>query len=145
MSEHIEAFDTTVHKTNAWLSEIMLNMGWDSRHKAWMGLRAVLHELRDRLTVEEMASLGAQLPMLVRGMYFEGWHPRHERSRARKKEAFLARVAAAFPEDPELDPEDLVHVVFGVVSRHISAGEARHLERVLPREIADMWNYAEAI
>lgn len=144
MAEHIEAFDSTVHKTNAWLGDIMADMGWESRHKAWLGLRAVLHELRDRLPVEEMASLGAQLPMLVRGMYFEGWHPRHGRSKVRKKEAFLARVAAAFPEEVDLDPEDLVHVVFGVVARHISPGEARHLERSLPREIADMWVWAEA-
>jgi uncharacterized protein (DUF2267 family) len=31
----------------------------------------VLHALRDRLTVEEASDLAAQLPMLIRGLYYE--------------------------------------------------------------------------
>lgn len=71
----LEVFDRTLHKTHAWLKAIMEELGTEDRHKAYLALRAVLHALRDRLTVEEVAQLAAQLPMLVRGLYYEGWDP----------------------------------------------------------------------
>ena len=73
-STGLEVFDETVHKTNIWLKEIAQVLGPD-RHRAYNALRAVLHCLRDRLTVDEAAQLGDQLPMLVRGIYYEAWHP----------------------------------------------------------------------
>ena len=71
----LDVFDTTVHKTHAWLHDIMQELGWEERHKAYLALRTTLHALRDRLSVEETAQLGAQLPMLIRGLYYEGWNP----------------------------------------------------------------------
>jgi uncharacterized protein (DUF2267 family) len=69
----LEIFDTTVQKTHIWLNEIMDELGWeDNWHRAYLALRTVLHELRDHLTTEEATDLGAQLPMLVRGFYYEG-------------------------------------------------------------------------
>jgi uncharacterized protein (DUF2267 family) len=65
----LEVFDKTVHTTNAWLKEIMEATGLD-RRRAYRALAAVLHALRDRLTVDEVAQLGAQLPILVRGLYY---------------------------------------------------------------------------
>ncbi len=63
----LDAFDTTVHKTNRWLNELNELAGWDSKQKAYLATRATLHALRDRITVDEVAQLGAQLPMLMRG------------------------------------------------------------------------------
>ena len=69
----LEVFDKTVQTTNAWLKEIMEATGLD-RRRAYRVLAAVLHALRDRLTVDEVAQLGAQLPILVRGLYYDQWH-----------------------------------------------------------------------
>jgi uncharacterized protein (DUF2267 family) len=69
----LDVFETTVNKTNRWLNELMQIMGLKDRQKAYLALRAVLHALRDRLTLEQVAQLGAQLPMLIRGFYYEGW------------------------------------------------------------------------
>ena len=69
----LEGFDKTVQTTNAWLKEIMEATGLD-RRRAYRALAAVLHALRDRLTVDEVAQLGAQLPILVRGLYYDQWH-----------------------------------------------------------------------
>ncbi len=71
----LDVFDTTVQKTNIWLNDLMKVLGWQDRHKAYLALRATLHALRDRLTVDEVAHFGAQLPMLMRGFYYEGWDP----------------------------------------------------------------------
>jgi uncharacterized protein (DUF2267 family) len=66
----LEVFDTTVQKTMVWLKEIMEELHWEDRHRAYLALRGCLHQVRDRLQVEEVAHLGAQLPMLVRGIYY---------------------------------------------------------------------------
>ena len=63
----LDVFDTTVQKTHIWLNEIMQELGWEDRYKAYLGLRTTLHALRDRLPIEETAQLAAQLPMLIRG------------------------------------------------------------------------------
>ncbi len=65
-----DPFSGTVQKSNAWLTDIMRRMDWDDRQRAWAALRAVLHVLRDRLSVDEAVALGAQLPLLVRGAYY---------------------------------------------------------------------------
>ena len=68
-------FDSTIQTTNIWLNDILERLGWQDRQRAYHALRAVLHALRDRLAVDQVAGLAAQLPMLVRGFYYEGWHP----------------------------------------------------------------------
>ena len=69
----LDVFDKTVQTTNIWLDEIMARMGPD-RHIAWHILGAVLRALRDRLPLDDAAHLGAQLPLLVRGLYYDQWH-----------------------------------------------------------------------
>ncbi len=69
-----DVFDGTMQKTEIWLNELMAELEWEGKpEKTYFALRTVLHALRDRLTVEEAVQLGAQLPMLVRGFYYEGW------------------------------------------------------------------------
>ena len=83
----LEVFDTTLQKTNEWLDEIMDELALQDRHTAYVALRGTLHALRDRLPVQEAVHLGAQLPILVRGFYYEGWRPVRESWRANKKGA----------------------------------------------------------
>ena len=68
----LDVFDMTVQQTNIWLKDIMQELGWADRHKAYLGLRTTLHALRDRLTPEEATQFGAQLSMLIRGLCCEG-------------------------------------------------------------------------
>jgi len=87
-----------------------------------LALRAILHTLRDRITVEEVAQLGAQLPMLVRGFYYEGWDPTGKPVRVRGKETFLLGIAQQFPSADLIDPEKTARAVFRVLARRVSEG-----------------------
>jgi uncharacterized protein (DUF2267 family) len=134
----LAVFDETVHKTNAWLKEIAEILGSD-RHRAYQALRAVLHCLRDRLTIDEAAQLGDQLPMLVRGIYYEAWHPAGKPEKIRSREEFLAWVALRFGKTPPVDPEEAVRAVFQALEDHVAAGEIRDVISVLPQEIRTLW------
>lgn len=136
----LEIFDTTLQKTHLWLNDVMQELGWENeRPKAYLALRTVLHALRDRLTVQEAVDLGAQLPMLVRGFYYEGWTPQHTPRKERHKEEFLAHIQHAFRNDEQLAPEQIARGVFRVLARRITAGEIADIKHVLPAELRDLW------
>jgi uncharacterized protein (DUF2267 family) len=106
---------------------------------AYLALRTTLHALRDRLTVEEVAQLGAQLPMLVRGFYYEGWDSTGTPLRVRHKEQFLARIQEEFRSDEPIDPERVARAVFGILARRVAAGEIEDVKHVLPAELRHLW------
>ena len=136
----LDVFDTTVHKTHAWLHDIMQELGWEERHKAYLALRTTLHALRDRLSVEETAQLGAQLPMLIRGLYYEGWNPTGKPEKVRHKTAFLAPIRDHFRDDWQVDPEEVARAVLKVLTQHVSEGEIADIKHCLPTELRALWS-----
>jgi uncharacterized protein (DUF2267 family) len=141
-STGLQVFDETLHKTNVWLKEIMQILGSD-RHRAYQALRAVLHSLRDRLTIDEAAHLGDQLPMLVRGIYYEGWRPAGKPERIRSREAFLAQIADHLPSTRPIDPENAARAVFQVLEHHVAPGEIGDVLHILPHDIRGLWPQPE--
>jgi uncharacterized protein (DUF2267 family) len=138
----LAVFDETVQKTAEWLKGIAQAFGSD-RHRAYQALRAVLHCLRDRLTINKAAQLGDQLPMLVRGIYYEAWHPAGKPEKIRTRENFLARIATQLSHAP-IEPEDAARAVFQVLEKHVASGEVSEVIQVLPQEIRAMWPQAQA-
>jgi uncharacterized protein (DUF2267 family) len=134
----LEVFDRTIQKTNEWLNELSGALGTD-RHHAYLALRATLHALRDRLPVDEAAHLSAQLPMLIRGFYYEGWRPVVSPLRVRDKQDFLTLIESELTGAPELDPERVARAVFTVLASRVTAGEAEDVAEMLPIEIRELW------
>jgi len=135
---HIDLFDTTVQKTYDWLNELGGILGSGNRRLLYRALRSTLHALRDRLPIEEVAQFGAQLPMLIRGLYYEGWDPTDKPVRVRDKEEFLVPVAQALANDP-VDAEEAARAVFQVVANRITTGEMEDVKHILPAEIRALW------
>jgi uncharacterized protein (DUF2267 family) len=134
----LDVFDKTLQTTNIWLKEIMETLGPD-RQRAYRALGAVLHALRDRLTVDEVAHLGAQLPLLVRGLYYDQWHPAGKPVRMRHIEDFLAAVAAALDDIGPINAEDAVRAVFAVLDEHVAPGEIEDIKGMLPAQLRRLW------
>ena len=135
----VGAFDRTLHKANIWLKDVMVQLDWQDYQRAYRALRAVLHALRDRLTIEEATDLGAQLPMLVRGIYYEGWNPTHTPVAARRRDEFLRDVAVEFGGDLDLDTEPIARAVFSVLEQHVTEGEIDDVRQALPAAIRKLW------
>ena len=135
----VEMFDNTLQKTNGWLKDLSNELDWENRHKAYLALRAVLQVLRDRLPVEEVAQLGAQLPMLVRGFYYEGWDPTGKPLKERHKDNFLKHIEVYFRNEDLIDPEKVVRAVFKLLTKRISEGEIEDVKHILPAELRRLW------
>jgi uncharacterized protein (DUF2267 family) len=74
-STGFDPLDHAAQTAHAWLSSVTHEFATDDRHFAYRALRAWLHTLRDRLTVGTAVDFAAQLPELLRGMYYDGWQP----------------------------------------------------------------------
>jgi uncharacterized protein (DUF2267 family) len=130
-------FSTTVDKTNRVLKEIEQAYHWpkERRNQSYAALRAVLHALRDRLTVEETAEFAAQLPMLIRGIYYHDWDPSRVPVKM-KRDEFFARVRREFPFEVPGGDEQLVQTVLQSLRRHISDGEWEDVKSTMPKDLA---------
>lgn len=135
----LEVFDTTLQKTSIWLNGIMEHTGWADRHRAYAAMRGVLHALRDRLTVGEAVDMGAQLPMLVRGIYYEGWRPAGKPLKYRHREQFFQEVAKALVYADEADLEKGIRAVFRVLSEQVTSGEIQQARNQLPEGVRELW------
>lgn len=135
----LDTFDTTVQETNLWLKSLMDELGIDDGALAWTLLGAVLHALRDRVQPQSAAHLGAQLPMLIRGLYYEHWPVAATPTKERHKAQFLQHLAAALPPAAAADPERVASAVFGVMREKIDQGEVAKLVKMLPSELRGLW------
>ncbi len=138
MPHGIETFESTIQKTRRWLWDVMRELDVANEHHAFAAIRAVLHVLRDRLSVEESAQLAAQLPMLLRGLYYEGWRPGHGPEKIRHIGAFVERVRDNLRAHPDIDPERALHAVFKVLSTKVSEGELEDIRHNLSRELEEI-------
>lgn len=136
----LSVFDTTTQKTNDWVNDVAASLGWDDKHRAFQGLRNTLHVLRDRLTTEEAAHLGAQLPILLAGFYYEGWRPVTNPSKERSKDEFLAGIREYFQTvDPNVDAEQVARATFKVLANRVSTGEIEKVKGMMPKAIEELW------
>ena len=132
-------FDATIQKTNEWLHDLMDELEWNDKQKSYHALREVLHGLRDRLTVAEAVDLGAQLPMLLRGIYYEGWKPSDVPVRVRNKDDFLNHIRQGYRNDQYVDIEQLTRAVFHVIAKHVTPGEIEDIRCCLPEGLRKLW------
>jgi uncharacterized protein (DUF2267 family) len=138
----LEVFDKTLETTHIWLGEIMEDLGPD-RQVAWKVLSIVLHKLRDRLPIGLAAHLGAQLPLLIRGVYYDQFEPAKLPTDCNSREEFVAEVEEWLADARPIDPDQAVRTVFKILSRHISEGQIQKVKEALPQSLRRSWETAE--
>jgi len=139
MSDHARIVGHSVQDFEEWVKAIDRAMGLGDEQKAYAALRGVLHQLRDRMPVNEAAHLGAQLPTLVRGVYYEGFSPAHMPEKERHQDTFLERVKERMNRD-DVDPAKATRTVFALLKEKITVGELGHVVHMMPDEIKGLWN-----
>jgi uncharacterized protein (DUF2267 family) len=135
----LEVFDTTIQETNHWLKLMMEYLGTRNRRQAFNALRAGLHVLRDRIGPANAVHLGAQLPMLLRGAYYEGWRISETPTHERHIEDYLDRIDASLPRNSGVDACEAARATFSVLSQCVDRGEAERVLRFLPPEVRALW------
>lgn len=138
MGTGLAVFDTTVNESNEWLKEVESELGCD-RRQAFAALRAVMHVLRDRLAPGGAMRLAAQLPMLLRGVFVEGWRPDETPVRTHSAQAFVELVAEALPADFPIGPDTVTRSVVQALWRRMDGGAMAKVREELPSDIVRLW------
>ena len=134
--------NSAVQKFNLWLSELDKKLYWDNTASTYKALKVTLHAIRDQLTINQSAHFSAQLPMIARGIYYEGWVPSKVPIKERRLDQFLAHITENFDQEPggqSIDPQRIATAVFELLNEHITPGEIEDVRGELPREISRIW------
>ena len=133
--------DPTITNARQWLHEMMMKLELEPEEagRGLHALRAGLHAIRDRLPAPEVVDLGAQLPALVRGIYYEGWRLTNDPTRIRNREEMVTRVQRELAPDTRFSAVSVLKAVIELLTEHVSAGEIADVISTLPRSIADLW------
>jgi uncharacterized protein (DUF2267 family) len=134
MSEQgLETIESTTQKTHEWLARIAETLHMEKRD-AYKALRAVLQTARDRLPVDVAVHFGAQLLMLVRGMYYEGWEPSKVPIKMSRQE-FLDAIVEKIVAGRVIDPVETTENVLAVIASHLGAGEMQKVMHSFPHDL----------
>lgn len=136
----IGSIDQAPQVVAEWLREIREPLGWEENGRAYLLLRTTLHAVRDWLPMGEATDLAAQLPLLVRGFYFDGWKPSKTPAKPHNKQEFVARVTDKFVKEPLEDPEKAIAAVLAVLKRHVTDGEIEDVVQAMPKPLRELWH-----
>ncbi|MDM4718881.1 DUF2267 domain-containing protein [Micromonospora sp. WMMA1363] len=141
MAEQLQsAIDSSMETTNLILKDIENAYGWpkEQRNQSYSALRTVLHLLRDRMPVQESVEFAAQLPVVLRGIYFDGWQPMDVPVKLNRDD-FLLEVRQRFPYDVDGGTERVVQVVLDALRRHVTTpGQWDDVVDTMPKDLARM-------
>jgi len=135
----IATLDGAGQQAERWIDEVDQAALTPDRQHAYRLLRATLHTLRDWMNVDQAADLGAQLPVLIRGLYYEGWNPSGTPRHPHGKQDFVDSVQSHFAKDPLPYPELEIGAVLTVLNRHVDAGQLVQMRNALPKPLRELW------
>jgi len=135
----LNALDKAIQHTNEWLERLMEIGSFSSRENAWIALRGVLWTLRDRLDPGEACHIASHMPLLVRGMYYEGFKPTGERDTARTpqkfKQSVIEHLPVPNPAQVTFDIDAAITAVLKLVDEKIDKGEVEQVREMLPKDV----------
>ena len=138
-AQGLEVIDHSVHLTHEWINELAKRLDWSSKRSALRLLRTTLRHLRDHLLVDELAQMSAQLPLLIRGFFFEGWVPKQTPIKERNVQDFIAFITEQMGKAEEYRGRDDIKCVFDLLNNRLSRGEVEDVRATLPAPIRELW------
>jgi uncharacterized protein (DUF2267 family) len=134
----IQDLASAVRATESWIDDLMRRLDWHDHERAYRALLGALHALRDCLPRDEAIYLAAELPPLLRGLYYEGWHA-GARAVAASRSVFLQRIHDGVHRDPAVDPEEVARAVLGLLATRLPAAELEDAKAATPKSLHNLW------
>ncbi len=138
------SIEKSTHKTKEWLHEIQGELGWEDENMVYIASRAVLQTLRDRLPVVEAVELADGLPMVMKGMYYDGYKPTGKPEKIKNREEFFQKVQEKTSRRP-IESEEATRAVFHILDKKLGGGgEINQVKGNLPKDLQRLWKASES-
>jgi uncharacterized protein (DUF2267 family) len=135
----IQELERAFEETQGWINDLTQRLGWRDRERVVIAFVAGLHGLRDCLPFDEAIFLGTHLPTLLRGLYFEGWHPAREPETRGTRDALLERIHDSVHRDPGIDAEEVARAILALLADRLPADELEDVKAVTPEPLRALW------
>jgi len=138
-------FNKYAEEGNAFINHLAKNLGHpEETGRTGIILRAVLHALRERLTIPESFNLLSQLPMFIKVIYVEGWKYRETPEKFNKNE-FLEEIKRNQDQLGENEfpwqesTKKIVKNVINEIRSFVSKGEIDDILAQLPDDFRELF------
>lgn len=129
----VSALEHAAETAHIWVNDVAKEFDTEDKEFAYRVLRAWLHSLRDRLTVEAAAHFAAQLPDLIRGVFYAGWNPNAVPDKY-DAEAYTLR----FAKEANIALNDVGKAAAATTAAALHHLPAAHMDKALNRLPADI-------
>jgi uncharacterized protein (DUF2267 family) len=144
-------FEKHAAKGNEFVNRLAVRLGSEGdRDRAGRVLRCVFHALRNRLTIEESFQLLAQLPMVIKALYIEGWQPARVHTKVKTLQELSEEVIREDGNSAWRDfsgvseAMEAIEAVVKTMADYVSAGELHDIVAVLPEDMKErfmVWSH----
>jgi uncharacterized protein (DUF2267 family) len=131
-------FEQAANIADEWLDDLVTRLGWHDRRRAYISLVATLHALRDALPHESAIDLGGPLPVILRGLYYDGWHARGLAT-AHTRGAFLERIEDGVHHDLGIDADAVARAVLAMLAARLTPVEVENAKAATPHALHEFW------
>lgn len=121
-----------------WLAALKNTAGLQTHNQRQAMMRAVMYELRECLTTDEVLRFAGALPPLPRGIFIENWLPRESPADPVSSASFVEKVFTSLSPH-HIPPDTIVADVFGVRAQFSTDENARKMKSILPETLAKLW------
>jgi uncharacterized protein (DUF2267 family) len=135
-------FNKHAAKGNKFLKDLSVELGGKAdTKKAAKILASLFRTLRNHLTLQENFQMLAQLPIVLKGVYVHDWSPEKKHDVSRKRNDFIMEYLSYADKNSMHSVADMergadeIHAVLKILRKHISSGEFRDIEGVLPDQL----------
>ncbi|MDP3882033.1 MAG: DUF2267 domain-containing protein [Nanoarchaeota archaeon] len=139
------SIEKTMQTTNHWLNELGQDLGIADKQIVYTAFKTVLSVIRDRLTVEEISDFAAELPVLIRGAFYEEWNPSKTPIKMKHIDEMYVLFLERYKGPLILDPKMVIPKIIGFLSKKVSAGEMKDIKSILPKELKEFWAVSESL
>lgn len=139
-------FEKYAQEGNSFIKTLAGNLGHpDETGRTGIIVRAVLHTLRERITIGESLNFIAQLPMFIKGIYVDNWEYSEKNSSIKTREDFFNRVEELQDQygeqrfDWQISTEEIVRIVLSTLGKYVSEGEWEDIVTQMPKDLKELF------
>jgi len=138
-STKVSSLDRSIQSSIEWLNDIKEELKWKDDERVYAATKVTLQTLRDRMIVDETFELAAQMPLLLKGIFFDGYDPSGKPLTIRSREELFNEIQDRFDKAEGLSGEVITRAVLKVLYRRVGEGEMDDIKDNMPADIQGLF------